>query len=130
MSLAPIAYLLFQNVLVHDPADDQRLGRDRLVLSAGHTSLTLYIQLFLSGHRLEMGDLEALRTWGSKTPEHPECWHTRGVEITIRHSVKAWLQPSEWRWPRAGSGGCWTRRRRPGRVRSTIMSMSSSPTAT
>jgi transketolase len=72
MSLAPLAHLLFQNVLVHDPADDQWLGRDRFVLSAGHTSLTLYIQLFLSGYRLEIGDLEALRTWGSKTPGHPE----------------------------------------------------------
>ncbi len=82
MSLAPLAYLLFQNVLVHDPADDQWLGRDRFVLSAGHTSLTLYIQLFLSGYGLEMGDLEALRTWGSKTPGHPEYRHTRGVEIT------------------------------------------------
>jgi transketolase len=82
MSLAPLAYLLFQNVLVHDPADEQWLGRDRFVLSAGHTSLTLYIQLFLSGYGLEIGDLEALRTWGSKTPGHPEYRHTRGVEIT------------------------------------------------
>jgi transketolase len=72
MSLAPLAYLLFQNVLVHDPADEQWLGRDRFVLSAGHTSLTLYIQLFLSGYGLETGDLEVLRTWGSKTPGHPE----------------------------------------------------------
>jgi transketolase len=82
MSLAAVAYLLFQDVLVHDPADDQWLGRDRLVLSAWHTSLTLYIQLFLSGYGLEIGDLEALRTWGSKTPGHPEYWHTHGVEIT------------------------------------------------
>ncbi len=82
MSLAPLAYLLFQNVLVHDPADDQWLGRDRFVLSAGHTSLTLYIQLFLSGYGLEIEDLEALRTWGSQTPGHPEYRHTRGVEIT------------------------------------------------
>lgn len=82
MSLAPLAYLLFQNVLVHDPADEQWLGRDRFVLSAGHTSLTLYIQLFLSGYGLETGDLEALRTWGSKTPGHPEYRHTRGVQIT------------------------------------------------
>ena len=82
MSLAPLAYLLFQNVLVHNPADEQWLGRDRFVLSAGHTSLTLYIQLFLSGYGLELGDLEALRTWGSKTPGHPEYRHTRGVEIT------------------------------------------------
>jgi transketolase len=82
MSLAPLAYLLFQNVMVHDPADDQWLGRDRFVLSAGHTSLTLYIQLFLSGYGLEAADLQALRTWGSKTPGHPEFRHTRGVEIT------------------------------------------------
>jgi transketolase len=82
MSLAPLAYLLFQNVMVHDPADDQWLGRDRFVLSAGHTSLTLYIQLFLSGYGLEIADLAALRTWGSKTPGHPEYRHTRGVEIT------------------------------------------------
>jgi transketolase len=82
MSLAPLAYLLFQNVLVHDPDDDQWLGRDRFVLSAGHTSLTLYIQLYLSGYGLEIDDLRALRTWGSKTPGHPEFRHTRGVEIT------------------------------------------------
>jgi transketolase len=82
MSLAPLAYLLFQNVMVHDPADDQWLGRDRFVLSAGHTSLTLYIQLYLSGYGLEIEDLQALRTWGSKTPGHPEFRHTRGVEIT------------------------------------------------
>jgi Transketolase len=130
MSLAPLAYLLFQNVLVHDPADEQWLGRDRFVLSAGHTSLTLYIQLFLSGYGLEIGDLEALRTWGSKTPGHPEYRHTRGVEITTGPLGQGLVRPSEWRWPRAGSGGCWTRRRRPGRARSTIMSMSSSPTAT
>ncbi|MGN6299909.1 MAG: transketolase [Angustibacter sp.] len=82
MSLAPVAYLLFQNVMRHDPADDQWLGRDRFVLSCGHSSLTLYIQLFLSGYGLELTDLEALRTWGSKTPGHPEYRHTRGVEIT------------------------------------------------
>jgi transketolase len=82
MSLAPLAYLLFQQVMVHDPGDDQWLGRDRFVLSAGHTSLTLYIQLFLSGYGLEIEDLRALRTWGSKTPGHPEHRHTRGVEIT------------------------------------------------
>jgi transketolase len=82
MSLAPLAYLLFQNVMVHDPADDQWLGRDRFVLSAGHTSLTLYIQLFLSGYGLGTADLAVLRTWGSKTPGHPEYRHTRGVEIT------------------------------------------------
>ncbi|MFE3525213.1 transketolase [Streptomyces sp. NPDC059161] len=82
MSLAPLAYLLFQNVMRHDPADDQWLGRDRFVLSCGHSSLTLYIQLYLSGYGLELSDLEAYRTWGSATPGHPEYRHTRGVEIT------------------------------------------------
>ncbi|WP_069174054.1 transketolase [Streptomyces griseus] len=82
MSLAPLAYLLFQQVMRHDPADDQWLGRDRFVLSCGHTSLTLYIQLYLAGYGLEMKDLQALRTWGSATPGHPEYRHTRGVEIT------------------------------------------------
>ncbi|MFD3457422.1 transketolase [Streptomyces sp. NPDC058691] len=82
MSLAPLAYLLFQRVMRHDPADDQWLGRDRFVLSCGHSSLTLYIQLYLSGYGLELSDLEAYRTWGSATPGHPEHRHTRGVEIT------------------------------------------------
>ncbi|MFE9010538.1 transketolase [Streptomyces cyaneofuscatus] len=82
MSLAPLAYLLFQQVMRHDPADDQWLGRDRFVLSCGHSSLTLYIQLYLSGYGMELTDLEALRTWGSSTPGHPEYRHTRGVEIT------------------------------------------------
>ncbi|WP_394619967.1 transketolase [Lentzea sp. JNUCC 0626] len=82
MSLAPLAYLLFQRVMRHDPADDQWLGRDRFVLSCGHTSLTLYIQLYLSGYGLELADLAALRTWDSATPGHPEHRHTRGVEIT------------------------------------------------
>ena len=82
MSLAPLAYLLWQNVMRHDPNDDQWLGRDRFVLSCGHSSLTLYIQLYLAGYGLELDDLKALRTWGSKTPGHPEFRHTRGVEIT------------------------------------------------
>ena len=82
MSLAPAAYLLFQKLMRHDPANPDWLGRDRFVLSPGHTSLTLYIQLFLSGYGLELKDLEALRTWGSLTPGHPEYKHTRGVEIT------------------------------------------------
>ncbi|WP_326696259.1 transketolase [Streptomyces sp. NBC_01754] len=82
MSLAPLAYLLFQQVMRHDPTDDQWLGRDRFVLSCGHSSLTLYIQLYLAGYGLEMEDLEALRTWGSATPGHPEYRHTRGVEVT------------------------------------------------
>ncbi|MDX5577231.1 transketolase [Streptomyces sp. ID01-9D] len=82
MSLAPLAYLLFQQVMRHDPADDRWLGRDRFVLSCGHSSLTLYIQLYLSGYGMELDDLKALRTWGSITPGHPEYRHTRGVEIT------------------------------------------------
>jgi len=82
MSLAPAAYLLFQQVMTHDPADAAWLGRDRFVLSAGHSSLTQYIQLFLSGYGMELKDLKALRTWGSITPAHPEVHHTRGVEIT------------------------------------------------
>jgi transketolase len=82
ISLAPAAYLLFQKVMRHDPADDRWLGRDRFIMSAGHSSLTLYCQLYLGGFGLELDDLKALRTWGSKTPGHPEFRHTRGVEIT------------------------------------------------
>ena len=82
MSLAPLAYLLYQNVMRHDPSEPHWLGRDRFVLSAGHSSLTQYIQLYLSGYGLEMDDLRALRTWGSLTPGHPEVHHTTGVEIT------------------------------------------------
>ncbi len=82
MSLAPLAYTLFQRTMRHDPSDTTWLGRDRFVLSAGHSSLTLYIQLFLGGFGLELSDIESLRTWGSKTPGHPEFRHTRGVEIT------------------------------------------------
>jgi transketolase len=82
MSLAPAAYLLYQKLLKHDPQDPNWPGRDRFVLSAGHSSLTLYIQLFLSGYGLELEDLKALRTWGSLTPGHPEYGHTAGVEIT------------------------------------------------
>ncbi|WP_125612100.1 transketolase [Specibacter cremeus] len=82
MSLAPAAYLLFQKLMRIDPSDPEWAGRDRFILSPGHTSLTLYIQLFLSGYGLELSDLEALRTWGSLTPGHPEYKHTKGVEIT------------------------------------------------
>lgn len=82
MSLAPVAYLLFQKVMRHDPSDPRWIARDRFVLSAGHSSLTLYIQLFLGGFGLELDDLKALRTWGSKTPGHPEYRHTAGVETT------------------------------------------------
>lgn len=82
MSLAPLAYTLFQRTMRHDPSDVHWLGRDRFVLSAGHSSLTLYLQLYLGGFGLELSDIESLRTWGSKTPGHPEFKHTRGVEIT------------------------------------------------
>ncbi|WP_119582202.1 transketolase [Streptomyces europaeiscabiei] len=82
MSLAPAAYTLFQKVMRHDPADPDWVGRDRFVLSAGHSSLTLYIQLYLGGFGLELADLESFRTWGSKTPGHPEYGHTRAVETT------------------------------------------------
>jgi transketolase len=82
MSLAPLAYTLFQRTMRHDPSDTTWLGRDRFVLSAGHSSLTLYIQLYLGGFGLELSDIESLRTWGSKTPGHPEFRHTKGVEIT------------------------------------------------
>ncbi|HEU4567255.1 MAG TPA: transketolase [Marmoricola sp.] len=82
MSLAPAAYLLFQKVMRHNPADPHWPGRDRFVLSCGHSSLTLYLQLFLGGWGLELSDLQALRTWGSKTPGHPEYGHTAGVETT------------------------------------------------
>ncbi|WP_077081465.1 transketolase [Mycobacterium numidiamassiliense] len=82
MSLAPLAYTLFQRAMTHDPSDVHWLGRDRFVLSAGHSSLTLYLQLYLGGFGLELSDIESLRTWGSKTPGHPEFRHTKGVEIT------------------------------------------------
>ena len=82
MSLAPVAYLLFQKVMRHDPADPEWVARDRFVLSCGHSSITLYTQLFLGGFGLELDDLKALRTWGSKTPGHPELGHTAGVEVT------------------------------------------------
>ncbi|MGW0610926.1 transketolase [Streptomyces sp. NPDC002788] len=82
MSLAPAAYTIFQKVMRHDPADPEWAGRDRFVLSPGHTSLTLYTQLYLAGYELELDDLKAFRTHGSKTPGHPEYGHTAGVETT------------------------------------------------
>jgi len=82
ISLAPAAYLLFQKVMRHDPQDDRWVGRDRFILSVGHSSLTLYNQLFLGGFGLELKDIQSLRTWGSLTPGHPEYAHTKGVEIT------------------------------------------------
>lgn len=82
MSLAPVAYLLFQRHLVHDPSDPKWIGRDRFILSCGHSSMTLYTQLFLSGYGLELKNLQEFRTWGSLTPGHPEYGHTAGVEMT------------------------------------------------
>jgi transketolase len=82
MSLAPLAYLLYQRIMRHDPTDPEWVGRDRFILSNGHSSLTQYIELFLSGYGLELSDIESLRTWGSRTPGHPEYHHTAGVEIT------------------------------------------------
>ncbi|QIM16506.1 transketolase [Leucobacter insecticola] len=82
ISLAPVSYLLHQKVMRHDPSDADWIGRDRFILSVGHSSLTQYVQLYLGGYGLELEDLKALRTWGSKTPGHPEYGHTAGVEIT------------------------------------------------
>src|ERR1035437_6323073 len=82
MSLAPLAYLLYQNVMRHDPADPQWLGRDRFVLSCGHSSLTQYIQLYLSGYGLELDDLKSLRAWGSLPPGPPEVHHPPVVRVT------------------------------------------------
>ncbi|NBU57295.1 MAG: transketolase [Actinobacteria bacterium] len=82
MALAPVAYNLFQRHLIHDPSDPQWIGRDRFILSCGHSSMTLYTQLFYSGYGLEMKDLQEFRTWGSLTPGHPEYGHTAGVEMT------------------------------------------------
>jgi transketolase len=82
ISLAPAAYLLFQKIMRRDPNDDAWVGRDRFILSVGHSSLTQYVQLYLGGYGLELDDLKALRTWGSLTPGHPEYGHTAGVEIT------------------------------------------------
>lgn len=82
MALAPAAYLLFQRHLRHDPSDPTWIGRDRFILSCGHSSLTLYIQLYFSGYGLELDDLKKFRTWGSLTPGHPEYGHTAGVETT------------------------------------------------
>ena len=82
MALAPVAYNLFQRHLVHDPADPNWVGRDRFILSCGHSSITLYTQLFYSGYGLEMADLQSFRTWNSLTPGHPEYGHTAGVEMT------------------------------------------------
>ena len=83
MSLAPVAYLLFTKVMVFDPTDPRWLGRDRFVLSAGHSSLTLYMQLFLADMGVTLDDLRAFRTWGSTTPGHPEFGHTPGSKTHL-----------------------------------------------
>ncbi|MFM6979835.1 MAG: transketolase [Micrococcales bacterium] len=82
ISMAPVSYLLFNKIMRHDPSNDRWLGRDRFILSIGHSSMTIYNQLFLHGYGLELDDIKALRTWGSATPGHPEYGHTKGVEIT------------------------------------------------
>ena len=82
MSLAPVAYTLFQRIMRHDPAHPNWLARDRFILSCGHSSLTLYIQLYLSGYGVELDDLKSFRTFSAKTPGHPEYGHTLGVETT------------------------------------------------
>ncbi len=82
ISMAPVAYLLFNKVMRHDPKDDRWVGRDRFILSIGHSSMTIYNQLYLHGYGLELDDIKSLRTWGSATPGHPEYGHTKGVEIT------------------------------------------------
>src|SRR5262249_2948700 len=82
MSLAPLAYTLFQRTMRHDPSDEHWLGRDRFVLSAGHSSLTLYLQLYLGGWGLELVGIESLRAWGSQNPRHPEFPGTKGGEMT------------------------------------------------
>ncbi|GAA4982576.1 hypothetical protein GCM10025734_03940 [Kitasatospora paranensis] len=130
MSLAPLAHLLFQNVLRHDPADDQWLGRDRFVLSCGHTSLTLYVQLYLTGYGLELDDLKALRTWGSATPGHPEYRHTRGWRSPPGRSARDSAPPSAWRWPPAANADCSTRTPRTAKAPSTTTCTCSPRTAT
>jgi len=82
MSLAPAAYLIYNRLMRHDPADPHWIARDRFVLSCGHSSLTQYIQLYLTGYGLELDDLRSLRQWGSLTPGHPEYSHTKGIEVT------------------------------------------------
>ena len=119
MSLAPVAHLLFQKVMDRDPADDQWMGRDRFILSVGHSSLTQYIQLYLTGSGLEKSDLESLRTWGSLTPGHPEHGHTKGVEITTGRSARASHPPSASRTRSASSASCSTPTRPRARAPST-----------
>jgi hypothetical protein len=116
MSLAPLAYTLFQRVMRHDPNDEDWIGRDRFVLSCGHSSLTLYIQLYLSGYGLELDDLKALRTFGSKTPGHPEHRHTPASRSPPARWAKASPRQSAWRWRHAASVACSTPTPHPGRA--------------
>ena len=130
MSLAPAAYVLFQRVLRHDPADADWIGRDRFVLSCGHSSLTLYIQLYLSGYGLTLGDLEQLRTWGSRTPGHPECRHTPGVEVTTGPLGQGLANAVGMAMAARRVRGLLDPTRRPERARSTTTCTPSPPMAT
>jgi hypothetical protein len=130
MSLAPLAYTLFQRVMRHDPNDEDWIGRDRFVLSCGHSSLTLYIQLYLSGYGLELDDLKALRTFGSKTPGHPEHRHTPGIEITTGPLGQGVASAVGMAMAAHRERGLFDPTPHPGRARSTTRSTSSPPTAT
>ena len=115
MSLAPAAYLLFQRLMRHDPADPNWPGRDRFVLSCGHSSLTQYIQLYLSGYGLELDDLKALRTWGSADARAtPSTATPPASRPPPARSARAWPTRSAWRWPPAASAACSTRTPPPG----------------
>ena len=129
MSLAPAAYLLFQRLLRHDPADPNWPGRDRFVLSCGHSSLTLYIQLYLSGYGLTLDDLKGYRTWGSITPGHPEHRLTPGVETTTGPLGQGIASAVGMAMAARRERGLFDPDARPGPARSTTSSMSSPPTA-
>ncbi len=123
MSLAPAAYLLFQKVMRRDPSDNDWLGRDRFILSAGHSSLTQYVQLYLGGYGLELDDLKALRTWGSQDPRPPRVRpHRRRRDHHRARSARASPPPSASPTPRASSAACSTRTPPPARARSTTSS--------
>ena len=130
MSLAPAAYLLYQRILRHDPADPQWPGRDRFVLSCGHSSLTLYIQLYLSGYALSLDDLKALRTWGSITPGHPEYGLTPGVEVTTGPLGQGIGNAVGMAMAARRERGLFDPDAAPGSRRSTTSSTRSAPTAT
>ena len=130
MSLAPVAYLLFQKVMNQDPSDDRWEGRDRFILSPGHTSLTLYTQLFLGGYGLEMSDLEALRTWGALTPGHPEYKHTKGVEITTGPLGQGLASAVGFAYAQRRMRGMFDPEAAPGTPPSTTTSTSSPPKVT